>query len=73
MLVCWRREHVRGQECFASVVTLEVAIGIQRRHAAGARRGDGLAVDMVRDIAGGEDARHAGRRGVTVEPLFTLM
>src|SRR5437764_13243074 len=45
-----------------SALLLEEALRIQRRHAAGARRGDGLAVDVVLHIARCEDARHAGHR-----------
>ena len=35
----------------------EPALGLERGHAAGAGGGDGLAVDEVLDVAGGEDAR----------------
>ena len=37
------------------------ALGFQRRHAAEAGRGDGLAVDIVGHVAGGEDARYWSR------------
>jgi hypothetical protein len=37
--------------------TFQIFIGIERGHAAGAGRGDGLAIHMVGDVAGGEHAR----------------
>ena len=52
---------VRGVEL------VEIFVGIERRHAAGAGRGDRLAIDVVGDVAGGEHARHAGLRGVAAE------
>nr|GEU28440.1 hypothetical protein [Tanacetum cinerariifolium] len=42
------------------LLRFEVALGIQRGHAAGAGAGDGLAVDMVLHVAGG---KHAGSGG----------
>ena len=45
----------------------EVAFGVEGGHSAGAGGGDGLAVVVVGDVAGGEDAFHArvgaGRSG----------
>src|SRR5206468_2807902 len=38
----------------------EPALGVQGGHAAGAGGGDGLAVVVVGDVAGGEDAFDAG-------------
>src|SRR3982750_3810105 len=38
----------------------EPALGVDRRRGAGARRGDGLAVDVVDDVATGEDAVDVG-------------
>jgi hypothetical protein len=40
---------------------------IQRRHAAGSRRGHRLAIDVVRDVAGREHAGYAGRGGIAVQ------
>ena len=48
------------------VELLQIAVGIERGHAAGAGRGDGLAVDVIGDIAGGEHARQAGRGGIAL-------
>jgi hypothetical protein len=45
-LICWAQE----------------ALGIQRGHAAGAGRGDRLAVDLVHHVAAREHAGHAGPR-----------
>src|SRR4029077_15238216 len=45
----------------AGVERLEKAIGIERGHAAGARRGHRLAVHVVGHVAGGKYARYAGR------------
>ena len=42
------------------------AFGVQGRPAAHAGGGDRLLVDVVGDVAGGEDAFHAGRRAVRV-------
>ena len=47
-----------GLEMLLGVETLQILVGVERGHAAGARRGDRLTVDMVGDIAGRE---HAGR------------
>src|SRR3954468_9078465 len=38
------------------------ALGVDRRGGAGARRGDGLAVDVVDDVTAGEDAVDVGAR-----------
>src|SRR5687767_7077676 len=45
--------------------TLQVPLGVDGGHAAGAGGGDGLAVDVVLDVAAREDARHA-RLGAVV-------
>src|SRR5690242_18710452 len=47
----------------ASGFLLQESLCVQRRHAARASRGDGLAVHMVLHVAGSEHARHAGHRG----------
>ena len=47
------------------VQTFEVALGIERRHAARSRRRDRLAVDVVLHVAGREHARHARLRSVS--------
>src|SRR5690606_37744332 len=39
------------------------AVRVESRHAARARRGHGLAVDRIGDVARREDAGHAGSRG----------
>src|SRR6202008_4646469 len=39
---------------------IEVLFRVQRGHAAAAGAGDGLAVDVVLHVAGGEDSLHAG-------------
>src|SRR5882672_5093802 len=39
---------------------LQVALGLERGHAARGGRGYGLTVDMVLGVAGSEDARHRG-------------
>ena len=44
----------------ASVERREVALGVQRGGAAGAGRGDRLAVGVVDDVAGGEDTGDVG-------------
>src|SRR5579872_7379104 len=43
---------------------LQVAVGVERRHAARTGGGDRLAIDMIGHIASGEDARHARRGGI---------
>src|SRR5690606_39065873 len=43
---------------------VEVTLGIQGRHAAGAGRGDGLAVDVVSHVASGKDAFDVGRGSI---------
>ena len=47
----------------------EEPLGVEGRHAAGARRGDRLAVDVVLHVAGREDARDVrlGRAGLRHE------
>ena len=42
------------------VAGLEPALGVDGGHAAGAGGGDGLAVDVVLDVAAGEDAVDVG-------------
>src|SRR5690606_1762455 len=42
---------------------IQVLLGVQGSHAAETGRGDGLAVDVVGDVAGREHARHTGLRG----------
>ena len=64
---------VAGARLIARGEIIQVPLGIQRRHAAGAGGSHGLPVDMVAHVAGGEDARHAGRRGMPSIPLLTLM
>ena len=46
-----------------SGVLFQKSLGVERGHAAGACAGDGLAVYMVLDIAGGKRAGHAGLGG----------
>src|SRR5690606_27413713 len=57
-----------GRRAAGSVALVEELLGIQRRHAAGAGRGDRLAVDLVGNVAGGEHARHAGGGGIALQP-----
>ena len=45
---------------------VQVALGIERGHAAGAGAGDGLAVDVVLHVAGGEHAGDVGGGGVAL-------
>ena len=40
----------------------EEALGVDGGHAAGPRRRDRLAIDMIGDVAGGEHAGDLGRR-----------
>src|SRR5450830_573111 len=47
--------------------TFQVALGVERGHAAGAGAGDGLAVDMILHVAGGEHAIDAGGGGEAFE------
>src|SRR4051812_37376998 len=52
----------------------EVALGVQRRRAAGARRGDGLAVVVVDEVARREDPRQVGAgRGVAGDDVAVLV
>src|SRR5690606_37405690 len=51
-----------------SAERIELALGVERGLAAGGGRGDGLAVDMVLHVAGGEHAGDAGGRGIAVTP-----
>src|SRR5450755_2243129 len=48
----------------AGVEPLEITVGIERGHAACACGGDRLTVDMIGDITGCENARHARRRRI---------
>src|SRR5690606_33502720 len=48
----------------ASALLVEEALGVQRRHAAEAGRGDGLAVVLVGDVASGEHAFDVGGGGI---------
>ena len=52
----------RGLACGLGLDSFQILVGVERRHAAGARRGDGLAVHMIGHIAGGEYAGNAGAR-----------
>src|SRR3954453_22260237 len=47
----------------------QIALGVERAHAAGAGGGDGLAVGVVDDVADGEDAAEvgAGRAGLGLD------
>ena len=59
------------RSAFASFVVdveaLEVLVRIERGHAAGAGRSDGLAIHVIGHVAGREHARHAGRGGVAFD------
>src|SRR5262245_39229173 len=46
--------------CSMNSFCRQPAFGVERRHAAGAGRGDGLAVIIVGHVAGGKHALHAG-------------
>jgi hypothetical protein len=52
---------------------VEIALGVERRHAAGAGAGDGLTVDVVLHVTGGEHAGNAGGRGVALAPPWVTM
>ena len=56
-LACAPERRSRGH-------ALEVALGVDRGHAARAGGGDGLAVDVILHVAAGEHARHARARAV---------
>ncbi len=45
-------------------MAFQEAIGVQRGHATGAGRGDGLPVDMIGDVAGRKDPGDAGGGGI---------
>jgi hypothetical protein len=49
---------------------IQIALGIERCHAAGTGRGAGLAVDVILHIAGSEDALDAGLRGIAFAARF---
>ena len=51
----------------------EVALGLQGCGAAGAGGGDGLAVGVVDQVAGGEDAGQVGRRGAGLDQDVALV
>src|SRR4051794_3308069 len=60
-----RRTGAAGVLCPRSALVEglgQPALGIDRRGGAGARRGDGLAVDVVDDVTAGEDAVDVGAR-----------
>src|SRR5690606_12861230 len=50
----------------------EESLGIERRHAAHARRGDRLAVDFVGDVAGGENPGDRRQRGTRRDLEITV-
>src|SRR6266567_1387135 len=50
----------------------EPALGVDRRRAAAARRGDRLTVGVVDDIAGGEDTLDGSLRGAPVDQEVAL-
>ena len=58
----------RGQRAASSVGLglhpLQIFVRVERGHASGAGRGDGLAIDMIGHIAGGEYAGDAGARSL---------
>src|SRR6202012_5221398 len=51
---------------------LQVFIGIQGGHAAGAGGGDCLSIDMISDVPRGEDARDARGRRVALDASLDL-
>gem|GEM_PF-6737212 len=51
-------DHHSSFRILALLQGVEVFLGIESRHAARARGGDGLAVNPVHDVAGGEDPRY---------------
>jgi len=55
-----------GSRLIARGEIIQVPLGVQRRHAAGARGSHGLPVDMVAHVACGEYARHAGGCGIAI-------
>src|SRR3954470_2610979 len=74
------RREVPGQAgsflspCSALVEGLgEPALGVDRRGGTGAGRRDGLPVDVVDDVATGEDAVHAGAGGRVVHHHVALV
>ena len=52
---------------YSARLLAQKALRVQRRHAAGAGAGDGLAVDVVLHVACGKNAGHAGLRGKAFE------
>ena len=52
--------ELRQAELESRFLVLQKSLGIDRRHASGAGGRDGLAVDVILDIAGSEDTGHAG-------------
>ena len=55
--------RLRSQVCGQR---LEIALGVDGRHAARTGRGDRLPIDVILHVARGEHARHAGPRPVGV-------
>ena len=51
------------------MLTRQKPLGIDRRHAAGTRRGDRLSVNEVLHIAAGENARNVGFGAVMSEDV----
>jgi hypothetical protein len=52
---------------------VEVALGVERRHAAGAGAGHGLAVDVVLHVAGGEYAGTLVAVALPLRPPWVTM
>src|SRR5580765_6887517 len=46
---------------------IQIFLRIERRHAAESRRSDGLAIDLVGDVARGEHAGYAGRGSAALD------
>src|SRR4029077_3528482 len=66
----WSKEHepeAGALSALPRVERLEVTVRIECGHAAGAGGGDGLAVDVIGNIAGGKHPGDAGGGGITVE------
>jgi hypothetical protein len=70
------RSRVRGAvfDVGPGLDAFQIFVGIERCHAAGARRGHRLTIDVIGDIARGEHARDAGRGRVALArpPLTTM-
>ena len=52
--------------------TLEIVLGIDRRHAPGPCRGDRLAIGVVHEVAGREDTRQPGARRTPLDDDVAL-